>query len=159
MGERVIEARSAEAMDAFGVALAKALPSAQSEPVLLYLTGDLGAGKTTLARGLLRALGVQGTVRSPSFALVETYALTELTALHVDLYRLRDLTELEPLGLRDAHRAHHVWIVEWPERAEGALPEPDLALRLAIEPAMHGIHVEFANARGAEWLRGASAAL
>lgn len=146
-------------MGALGAALASTLPSTESEPALLYLAGDLGAGKTTLARGFLRAMGVSGTVRSPSFALVETYAIPALTALHVDLYRLRDPAELEPLGLRDAHRPGHVWLVEWPERAEGTLPEPDLALRLEIFPASHGVHVHSATPRGDAWLRAALATL
>jgi tRNA threonylcarbamoyladenosine biosynthesis protein TsaE len=141
-------------MGAIGAALARGLPALDAAPLLLFLTGELGAGKTTLARGLLAALGVEGPIRSPTYTLVEVYALPNCVGVHVDLYRLTDPDELEALGLRDLHVPGHVWIVEWPERAAGALPAPDVELRLAIEGEAHSVQCVHATERGVEWVRG-----
>lgn len=141
-------------MAAIGAALARGLPALDAGPLLLFLTGELGAGKTTLTRGLLAALGAGGPVRSPTYTLVEVYDLSGLSVVHADLYRLLDPEELEALGLRDLYLPRHLWIVEWPERAAGALPAPDLTLRLAIEPPGHSVCVEAASAKGGAWWRG-----
>src|ERR1700686_3925779 len=93
---------------------------------VLYLQGELGAGKTTCVRSLLRALGVTGLVRSPTYTLVETYDLAALTCVHVDLYRLQSLTEVDELGLRDLMSPGSLLMVEWPERGGDALPPADL---------------------------------
>ncbi|MBV6425436.1 MAG: tRNA threonylcarbamoyladenosine biosynthesis protein TsaE [Steroidobacteraceae bacterium] len=138
-------------MRGFGAALARTLPSLEGAPLLLYLSGDLGAGKTTLARGLLAQLGAPGPVRSPTYTLVEWHALPALTVAHVDLYRLEDPHELEPLGLREAYAPHHLWIVEWPERSGEALPTADLHLDLSIEPAAHRMHAHGGTTRGMQW--------
>jgi tRNA threonylcarbamoyladenosine biosynthesis protein TsaE len=122
------------ATGALGAALARALPPQPAAALVLALEGELGAGKTTLARGLLRALGAQGTVRSPSYTLVEPYELPPWQVLHLDLYRVGDASELELLGLRDALQPGSLWLVEWPERGAGHLPPADLYLRLS-EPA------------------------
>lgn len=156
MGELLrFEADSPEQMAEFGARLARQLPDSTSGPLLLYLSGELGAGKTTLTRGLLRALGVSGPVRSPSYTLVETHVTDRLDVLHVDLYRLADPDELEPLGLRDSHVAGALWVVEWPERAAGALPAPTLWLDLAIDEAtqgrVHGVQRREATPAGSEW--------
>lgn len=98
----------------------------------IHLRGPLGAGKTTFARGLLRGLGHQGSVRSPTYTLVEPYMLSGMTLLHMDLYRLADPEELDYLGLHDYGEDSVLWLVEWPERGTGWLPEPDLALRLEL---------------------------
>src|SRR5579859_2915844 len=87
--------------EALGHALARSLPDAARNGAVLYLQGELGAGKTTCVRSLLRTLGVTGLVRSPTYTLVETYPLARLTCVHVDLYRLQSLTEVDELGLRD----------------------------------------------------------
>ncbi|MGE0582299.1 MAG: tRNA (adenosine(37)-N6)-threonylcarbamoyltransferase complex ATPase subunit type 1 TsaE [Steroidobacteraceae bacterium] len=141
-------------MGAIGAGFARGLPALDTAPLLLYLTGGLGAGKTTLARGLLTALGVAGPIRSPTYTLVEVHALPRLVVVHADLYRLTDPEELEPLGLRELHAPAHLWVVEWPERVAGVLPTPDLHLRLSIEAAAHTVQVEAASDRGYAWLRG-----
>ncbi len=118
----------AAATEALGARLAKALPSR----AVIYLHGDLGAGKSTLARALLRALGVQGSIRSPTYTLVEPYALAAGgLALHLDLYRIGSPGELEFLGLDPVEA--RLWLVEWPERGAGSLPPADLEIDLAIE--------------------------
>lgn len=112
--------------------LARALAQTAPRPAVVLLQGDLGAGKSTLARGWLRALGVSGAIRSPTYTLVERYPLAAGgEALHLDLYRIGDGAELEFLGLDDADAA--LWLVEWPERGGDALPAPDLHVALAIE--------------------------
>jgi tRNA threonylcarbamoyladenosine biosynthesis protein TsaE len=95
---------------------------------VMYLQGELGAGKTTCARALLRALGVTGLVRSPTYTLVETYILAALTCVHVDLYRLQGYGEVDELGLRDLVGPGCLLMVEWPEKGGGALPPADLDL-------------------------------
>ncbi|HEY4529567.1 MAG TPA: tRNA (adenosine(37)-N6)-threonylcarbamoyltransferase complex ATPase subunit type 1 TsaE [Luteimonas sp.] len=132
-------------------ALAGALAASQPPLAVVHLHGDLGAGKSTLARAWLRALGVTGPVRSPTYTLVERYPLqTGGEALHLDLYRIGDAGELEFLGLDDADA--RLWLVEWPERGLGALPPPDLEVRLAMQGAGRHCQVAFPGAGGAMWL-------
>lgn len=112
------------AMLALGARLADSfVPS--TAPLVIFLAGDLGAGKTTLVRGSLRALGVTGPIRSPTFTLLETYPLGSRVVAHLDLYRL-NAPDIEALGIRELLAADHVLFVEWPERAPGALPAPDV---------------------------------
>jgi len=99
-------------------------------PFVVGLSGELGAGKTTLVGGLLAGLGHVGPARSPTYSLIEPYRLSGRDVHHCDLYRLRDPEELEDLGLRDLLVDRAVLLVEWPERAEGRLPPLDLALRI-----------------------------
>jgi tRNA threonylcarbamoyladenosine biosynthesis protein TsaE len=96
------------------------------------LHGDLGSGKTTLTRGMLRALGYDGRVKSPTYALVELYSLSRLDFYHFDFYRFVDPHELTDSGLREAFNGEAVCVVEWPERAAGFLPRPDLSLTLSV---------------------------
>lgn len=100
---------------------------------VFYLKGDLGAGKTTLARGLLRAAGVAGTLRSPTYTLMEPYEAGGHRFLHLDLYRLADPGEVEQLGLLDYPPDTTLWLVEWPEKGAGYLPRPDLVIHLRAE--------------------------
>ena len=145
----------APATTALGADLVRALeqvPSPGSGPWVLYLEGDLGAGKTTLARGLLAALGHQGRVRSPTYTLVESYQTAGRQVHHFDLYRLGDPEELEYLGLRDLLEADALWLVEWPERGGAMLPDPDV--RLCLRPEGRGRRAELrpASPRGERWL-------
>jgi tRNA threonylcarbamoyladenosine biosynthesis protein TsaE len=141
-----------EQTQACGARLARALPSSLPQMLQIQLHGDLGAGKTTLARGFLQALGYAGVVRSPTYTLVESYALGALTVVHTDLYRLQDPDELEVLGLRDLAIADHIWLIEWPERAGGWLPAADIDITLVAHPAFHSIELNCATVAGAQWL-------
>ena len=98
----------------------------------LHLCGPLGAGKTTLVRGLMRGLGHRGPVRSPTYTLLELYEVEGLSVYHFDLYRLATALELEDFGSRDCFHPGALCIVEWPERGKGALPRPDLAFEFHL---------------------------
>lgn len=117
----------AAATEALGARLAPLLAGGG----LVTLSGELGAGKTSLVRAVLQALGHRGAVRSPTYALAEPYAIGDLEAWHLDLYRIADPHELEFLGLRDWLRPGVLVLVEWPERAAGWLPSADLEVVLA----------------------------
>ncbi len=113
------------------VALGEALGTALESGVV-FLQGTLGAGKTTLCRGILRAKGHTGAVKSPTFTLVEPYQLAAGTVYHFDLYRLGSADELEYMGIRDYLDGRSLCLVEWPERGRGFLPEPDLHVTIDI---------------------------
>ncbi|MEZ5529620.1 MAG: tRNA (adenosine(37)-N6)-threonylcarbamoyltransferase complex ATPase subunit type 1 TsaE [Porticoccaceae bacterium] len=121
-----------QAMVDFGIRLGKLLPKGS----LVFLEGDLGAGKTTLSRGILAAFGHKGVVKSPTYTLVEPYQLGEQLIYHFDLYRLGDPEELEYIGIRDYLDSAGCCLVEWPERGAGMLPEPDF--RVVINAAGSG---------------------
>ncbi|HEU4780164.1 MAG TPA: tRNA (adenosine(37)-N6)-threonylcarbamoyltransferase complex ATPase subunit type 1 TsaE [Steroidobacteraceae bacterium] len=124
--------RSGEETEALGARLLGKPAARDSACQVVFLRGELGSGKSTFARGVLRALGVQGPIKSPSYTLLETYELAAVTAIHLDLYRLQDPEELEHLGLSDYHRAGYLWLVEWPERGEGRLPAADRLFQFSI---------------------------
>jgi tRNA threonylcarbamoyladenosine biosynthesis protein TsaE len=100
-------------------------------PMVLFLQGDLGAGKTTFARAFIHALGFKGYVKSPSYGLLESYTVAGMTVLHLDLYRIEDPEELEYLALRDLYNDESVLMVEWPDKGLNYLPAPDLELKFS----------------------------
>lgn len=116
--------------------------------VMIDLHGDLGAGKTTWARGFLQALGVTEHVKSPTFTVVEPYVVGRRNIYHFDLYRLNDPEELELLGVRDYFAPDHVVLVEWPERGAGVLPEADLHVVLDFAGAGRRLTLRAGTARG-----------
>jgi tRNA threonylcarbamoyladenosine biosynthesis protein TsaE len=130
---------SGEETEALGARLLGTPPVRGAPCRVVTLSGDLGAGKSTFARGALRALGATGPIKSPSYTLIETYDLPAVNAVHLDLYRLIDPAELEHLGLADYDRPGFLWLVEWPERGAGRLPRPDLEFRFSITDRGHRI--------------------
>lgn len=126
MAERALEVAGEAAMEALGARLGQAL----AEGGLVFLQGDLGAGKTTLSRGLLRGLGHAGAVKSPTYTLVESYQCGGRTVHHFDLYRLVDPEELEYMGIRDYLGEGALCLVEWPVRGASVLPAPDLEVAI-----------------------------
>jgi tRNA threonylcarbamoyladenosine biosynthesis protein TsaE len=129
---------STEATERFGAALWHLLPP----KCLVFLHGDLGAGKTTLVRGFLQAAGHAGAVKSPTYTLVEEYRIGGRKIYHFDLYRLADPEELEWIGIRDYLDDEAICIVEWPEMGEGMLPKADVSIRLSVQDAGRLIEVE-----------------
>ncbi len=116
------------ATEAFGASLAGLI----DKGALITLSGNLGAGKTTLTRGFMHALGHKGAVKSPTYTLVEPYELDGRQIMHFDLYRLSDPEELEYLGFRDYLDGSALCLIEWPEKGKNFLPEPDLAITLDV---------------------------
>jgi len=115
---------------AFGAALAPALGPGG---LVIYLEGNLGAGKTTLVRGLLEGLGHRGAVRSPTYTLIEPYVLSNLNLYHFDFYRFAHPDEFLDAGLEEYFGEHSICLVEWPAKAELHLPPPDLRIELAAD--------------------------
>lgn len=145
-------ATTPEETETFGAHLARSVPTHAGGALIIYLTGDLGAGKTTLARGFLRQRGRTGPVKSPTYTLLESYDFPDLAVVHLDLYRLQEPSELDALGLRDMDRAGTVWLVEWPERGAGRLPRPDITVCLEPGEAAHVLTALSHSDIGAAWL-------
>jgi tRNA threonylcarbamoyladenosine biosynthesis protein TsaE len=146
----------AAATEMLGVSLARTFPGAEQASAVLYLEGDLGAGKTTCVRAFLRACGVNGLIRSPTYTLVETYRLEgrtpPLTCVHVDLYRLEGAAQVDELGLRDFLTAGHLLLIEWPQKGAGSLPPPDLLISLEFAADGRNARLHAGTQRGSAWL-------
>lgn len=133
-----------EATLAFG----RRLAIAAADGGIVYLHGDLGAGKTTLVRGLMRGHGFQGAVKSPTYTLVEPYELDQCHIYHFDLYRLADPGEVEYLGTEDYFKNNNLCLIEWPNRGGDAIPAADLSIELSSEGSGRRLHVASHSARG-----------
>jgi len=138
----------AEATLRLGAALAAGVAPGR----VLHLRGELGTGKTTLVRGLLRALGHRGRVKSPSYSLLEPYTLSSLNLYHFDFYRFKDRSEWLSSGFREYFNPDSVCIVEWPERAGEDLAPPDLELRLEFAGEARRASLEARTPAGESWL-------
>jgi len=114
-------------------AFATKLASALKSPCLIALNGQLGAGKTTFSRGLINALGHKGNVKSPTYTIVETYALENMKVFHFDLYRIQDTEELELMGIRDYFQEEAIILIEWPEHGVEILPEADINCNIRVQ--------------------------
>jgi len=142
------ELATPDAMEAFGAELAQRVVRSD----VIFLQGPLGAGKTTLVRGMLHALGVEGAVTSPTYTLIEPYrvdlsqrstppvimgddATADTDVWHFDLYRVEDSEELELMGARDCFSDNSICLIEWPDRGDGFLPEPSVTIDIAVDPA------------------------
>ena len=139
--------------EAATLACAARVAQACSQGITMYLHGDLGAGKTTFVRGFLRALGVSGQVKSPTFTVVEPYELPSGAAYHFDLYRIVDPEELELLGVRDYFAPDAFVLVEWPERGGGVLPQADMTVHLDYVGTARHLTLYAATDKGREVLR------
>jgi tRNA threonylcarbamoyladenosine biosynthesis protein TsaE len=133
-------------------ALGRAAAAGAAPGRILHLRGDLGAGKTTVVRGLLRALGHAGRVKSPTYTLVEPYELSSLHFYHFDFYRLKDRSEWEHAGFRDYFNAQSMCVIEWPERAGALLSPPDLDICLLFEGNARRARVQAHTEAGTAWL-------
>jgi len=136
-----------DATDALGAELAQTRPPR----AVVHLQGDLGAGKSTLARALLRALGVQGAIRSPTYTLIERYPISDGEAWHLDLYRIGDSGELDFLGLDEDSAT--LWLIEWPERGGSHLPARDLLVRLEVVGDGREAALQASSEVGQAWLQ------
>ncbi|MFH0342537.1 MAG: tRNA (adenosine(37)-N6)-threonylcarbamoyltransferase complex ATPase subunit type 1 TsaE [Chromatiales bacterium] len=141
-------------MDALAARFARAIGRGAGT---VFLSGDLGAGKTTFVRGLLKALGYRGLVKSPTYTLVETYSIGGRSIHHLDLYRLAGSDELEAIGVRDFVDGKTLCLIEWPERGAVGLLQPDLHLRIALAGEQREIAIQACSGWGNAVLNGIGA--
>ena len=147
MSELTLHLADEEAMVAFGGQLA----SITQGHGLIFLEGDLGAGKTTLSRGIIRGLGHTGAVKSPTFTLVEPYEIGDIRAFHFDLYRLVDPEELEYMGIRDYFDQDALCLIEWPQQGAGFLPKADLTITIRPHTTGRALTLSPQGSRGEAW--------
>jgi len=136
-----------QAMSDFGARIARVTQGHG----LIFLEGNLGMGKTTLSRGIIRGLGHVGSVKSPTFTLVEPYEIGEVRAFHFDLYRLVDPEELEFLGIRDYFEDDALCLIEWPDKGAGFLPKPDLTITISPQDSGRSLKILSQGSRGEAW--------
>ncbi len=146
-----LKLKDSAATEALGASLARTLPPLMAVAVL-YMVGELGAGKTAIVRALLRAAGVRGTIRSPTYSLVEVYTQDAVHFVHVDLYRMATPAEVDDLGLRDFGQPGHLILIEWPERGGAGVPPADVQLRLTYEGNGRRACLSGKTALGRQWL-------
>ncbi len=152
MRSLTVQLPEAGATAGLGAALAGAITELSGGCATVHFRGELAAGKTTCVRGLLRALGVNGPIRSPTYTLIEAYATPRLTCVHVDLYRLRGAAEVDDLGLQDYMSAGHLILIEWPERGGASVPAADLDVALGDAGAGRRAELRGPTTLGATWI-------
>ncbi len=135
------------------LALGKQLAQACDDTAVIFLYGELGAGKTTFSRGFLQGMGYTGHVKSPTYTLVEPYQLAKNLVYHFDFYRLKDPQELEYIGIQDYFVPHAICLIEWPEYGAGMLPVADLSCYMAFKATEREIKLVASSGRGKEILR------
>jgi tRNA threonylcarbamoyladenosine biosynthesis protein TsaE len=135
------------------IELAQRLAAQLKSGMVIYLHGDLGAGKTTLVRGVLNALGYTGRVKSPTYTLVEPYHIAGLDLRHFDLYRLHDEEEWEAAGFRDEFDGHNIFFIEWPEHAPRLIPHADMKINIEILQQGRNVEIQADTPTGRECLK------
>ncbi|MBX9408922.1 tRNA (adenosine(37)-N6)-threonylcarbamoyltransferase complex ATPase subunit type 1 TsaE [Pseudomonas baetica] len=147
MSEVTLYLADEQAMSDFGARIARVTQGHG----LIFLEGNLGMGKTTLSRGIIRGLGHVGAVKSPTFTLVEPYEMGDIRAFHFDLYRLVDPEELEFLGIRDYFEDDALCLIEWPDKGAGFLPKPDLTITISPQDSGRSLKILSQGSRGEAW--------
>ena len=147
MSEVTLYLADEQAMSDFGTRIARVTQGHG----LIFLVGNLGMGKTTLSRGIIRGLGHVGAVKSPTFTLVEPYEIGDIRAFHFDLYRLVDPEELEFLGIRDYFDDDALCLIEWPDKGAGFLPKPDLTITISPHNTGRLLKLTPQGSRGESW--------
>ncbi|EJN35137.1 tRNA (adenosine(37)-N6)-threonylcarbamoyltransferase complex ATPase subunit type 1 TsaE [Pseudomonas sp. GM80] len=147
MSEVTLYLADEQAMSDFGARIARVTQGHG----LIFLEGNLGMGKTTLSRGIIRGLGHVGAVKSPTFTLVEPYEIGDVRAFHFDLYRLVDPEELEFLGIRDYFEDDALCLIEWPDKGAGFLPKPDLTITISPQDSGRSLKILSQRSRGEAW--------
>lgn len=141
------------AMEDLGSHLYKAVLKNPVNGIVIYLIGDLGAGKTTLVRGFLRAMNYRGIVKSPTYTLVEPYDFENEIVYHFDFYRMNDPEELALMGIRDYFHEKAYCLIEWPQNAKGCITPPDLSIQIELAESARNVTIEALSERGKDVLQ------